>query len=265
MTKNKPFLILGVIAALSVLAVGGAFGLWRYYKYRHNLPPPQGVLLRDRSDSILGSCGDLAAMAREMLASSQFEPGSSLALMVTGDDATAGEPVLLDSFELPVTRRVIEGRSKNAQRQQELVDKLIARCEQSGQTKKSPIYLAIRRATEYLHAQGCQPGSSCWLYVQSDLEELAEKRIRDQINGAPVTFKKTSDAPELPTAIDNTGINVTICGLAETSGTTGAGSRKRQTLTSNHDAQRADRIRSVWGSLFTDPQRVKFSPACPKN
>lgn len=265
MKKNHLIAVLGTTAFAALLAGAAAFGWWRYDKYRHAPPPPQGLLLLDRSDSILGGCDDVSAMAREMLASSRFEPGSSIGLMVTGDDSTAGEPVLLGTFEVPVTRRVVEGRAKGVQQQRDLIDRVKSRCEESPQTKRSPIYMAVRRASEYLRSRGCKSGSSCWLYLKSDLEELSEGRIRDLIEGAPGRVRKASDnTSQLPTLIDNAGINVSVCGLSETAGAPVSGGGRRTILTPIRDARRADRIRSVWEQLFSDPPRVSFSPSCPK-
>lgn len=265
---NKNIMRLLIACALAIIIVSGlvAFGMWRYNKYRHLPPPAHAVLLRDRSDSGLGSCDNLAAMGRELLASSLFAAGSTIAIMETGDNSTAGEPVLLDVLEVPVTQRVIEGRSRNAQRQQELLDQIKVRCEEAGQTNQSPIYMAIRRAIEHLRARGCDGRSNCILYVQSDLEEMSERRIRELLNQTPQPVRRTSSiVPQLPTPINNAGINVRICGLSETVGTVEVGSDRRRTFTPMHDAQRADRIRQVWEGLFSDPQHVIFNSHCPRN
>jgi hypothetical protein len=264
---NKKTLLIFISCASAIALVVGAvvLGVWRYNKYRHAPPPPQGILLRDRSDSIIGSCGDFAAMGNEMLASGQFGKGSSIAVMITGDDSTAGEPVLLDTYTVPSTQRVTEGRSKVMQEQQDLLEKIKHRCEQAGQTKQSPIFLAVRRAVEYLQAHGCDSRSDCTLYVQSDLEELSEKKIKELLNGSiPSTRKASAASQQLPNPIDNAGISIKICGLSETKGVVTTENRGQRILTPKHDAQRADRIHSVWQKLFTDPQHVTFNPLCPK-
>ncbi|HXQ37508.1 MAG TPA: hypothetical protein VN843_26085, partial [Anaerolineales bacterium] len=146
--------------------------------------------------------------------------------------------------------------------QRALLDRVRHRCEESAQTKQSPIYLAIRRAVEYLRAHGCDDRNNCLVYVQSDLEELSEKSIKDAIDGSHKSDHK-GRALTLPARIDNTGIGVRICGLAETTGTIRIGNR-RQTFTPSHNAERVDRIRSVWEKLFTQPNLVQFSSHCPK-
>lgn len=258
--KNTTRIIVGSAVALLVLAGAITFGTWRYEKYRHMPPPAQAVILRDRSDSNLSGCDNTAAMGQELILSLPFGKGSAIALMATGDDSTAGEPVLLDVLEVPTTQRVMEGRSTITQRQQALVEKIKARCVEAGQTKQSPIYMAIRRAVEYERAHGCDGLNKCTVYVQSDLEELSEKNIKEVLNGHAPSSRKML----LPTPIDNRGIDITICGLSETAGRTEVDKPKTRTLTPRHDAERVDRIRSTWEQLFSERQRVIFNSHCPK-
>jgi hypothetical protein len=259
---NTQRLIIGFVLTLLGLAGVITFGVWRYDKYRHTAPPLKAALVRDRSDSTLSGCSELAAMGNELLVSLPFGEGSTIAVMVTGDDSTASEPVLLDVLEVPITKRVTEGRSIIAQKQQALLGRIKERCKEAGETKQSPIYLAIRRAVEYLRAQGCDGRTKCKVFVQSDLEELSEKSIK-QLLTEPTRRDQKTQTPLLPTPIDNVGIDLMICGLSETAGDSPIEGKKR-TLTPKHDAQRADRIRAVWEKLFTDAKRVGFNSFCPK-
>ena len=263
MKKNTILLITAAAAALAIAIGVVTFAAWRYTEYRHAPPAPQGALLRDRSDSNLGGCDDLAEMGREMLDSFEFKKGSSIAVLVSGDDKTADEPVLLGSFDVPLSQRVADGRSKFVQQRQDLLAAVKRRCVEAGQADRSPVYMAIRRAVEYLHAKGCDGRSPCVLYVQSDLEELSEKRIKELLNDSGAA-SKAPRAPSLPTPIDNSGVEVRICGLSETAGTTKASGDKQRRVTPRHDAQRADRIQSVWERLFTLPQSVSFNSLCPR-
>lgn len=263
MKRNTLLLVAAAVLSLAVLTVVIVFGAWRYSEYRHASAPLQGALLRDRSDSNLGGCDGLAAMAKEVLDTTNFQAGSSIAVMATGDDMSAGEPVLLDTIEVPVTTKVIEGRAKNLEQRKALIEQVRSRCRESGQTERSPIYMGIRRAVEYLRAKGCDGRSSCVLYVQSDLEELSERGIRELIN-TPAPTKKVGGVEQIPARIDNSGINVRICGLAETSGSKAAPGGGRRPLTPPRDARRADRVLEIWSQVFTDQQRVSFNPLCPK-
>jgi hypothetical protein len=251
------------VAALVVISLVAAlaFANWRRRISRGAAPPAQAVIVRDRSDSQLGGCDRVAGMSQELIAAFPFTDGSAIALFVTGDDRTAGEPVLALAVEVPTTKRVIEGKSVVTVRRAALVEKLREACRAAGQTTQSPIYLAVRRAVEYARAHGCDGRNECVVYVQSDLEELSEKSVRDSIRKAPNTHRRNI-AP-LPTRIDNKGIDVKICGLAETAGTVES-SDKRRTLTPKHDAQRADEIVNVWQKLFTNPNHVVFNSHCPK-
>jgi heat shock protein HslJ len=266
MTKNTIYAIAGGTLAVVGLTALVAFAVWRYDKYRQLPPPAQAVLLRDPSDSGLGGCNEFTAMAGELLSSNLLGSGSAIAVMTTGDSSTAQEPVLLDSLEIPTSPRISEGRAKIADKQKELLAKVKEQCERKGQTKESPIYLGMRRATEYLRAKGCNGKQDCILYVQSDLEELSEPKIKELLKENSLSGKKQSAMEtQLPLLIDNAGINVKICGISETTGTITNSSGKQQTFTSKRDGRRADRITEVWTKLFTNPQMVTFNTHCPKD
>ncbi len=247
-------LVFSLIAAI-------AFGRWRHRISRGAATPAQAVIVRDRSDSQRGGCDRVAGMSQELIDTLPFTDGSAIAFIVTGDNSTAGEPVLVAALGVPTSKRVTEGKSIVIQRQQALVQKLREGCREAGQTKQSPIYLAIRRAVEYARAHGCDGRNQCVVYVQSDLEELSERSIRDSISGSGPAERRNRLL--LPTSIDNNGIDVKICGLAETAGTVETAGDRR-TLTPKHDARRADEIVRIWRKLFTDPNRVGFNSHCPK-
>ena len=246
------------IGLLLVTVVCFGFGMWRYRISRDAVSVAQAVIIRDRSDSQLSGCDGVAGIARELLDTVPFGDGSKIALMVTGDTSTAGEPQLMTSLDVPVSKRVSEGRSIFIQQQHALTTKLRDSCRSAGQTTQSPIYLGVRRAIEHMRAQGCNGRNTCVVYVQSDLEELSEKSIRDSV-AHPARSQQTS----LPTLIQNQGIDVKICGLSETAGIAEIAG-KRKVLTPQRDAKRADLLTSVWQKLFTDPTRVTFNSHCPR-
>lgn len=266
MNKNTVYMFAVGTTAAIILTAFAVFAVWRYQRYRQLPSPPQAVILRDPSDSGLSSCNEVRAMANELLTSNQLAPGSAIALMTTGDSSTAQEPVLLDSFEIPTTQRITEGRAKISEMQKELLDKVKQRCEQKGITKESPIYLGMRRAIEYLRAKGCNGKQDCILYVQSDLEELSEPKIKELLKENSLSAKKQAAMEtQLPLPIDNAGVKVNICGISETTGTITNSSGKQQTLTPTRDGRRADRITEVWTKLFTNPQIITFGTHCPKD
>jgi hypothetical protein len=132
------------------------------------------------------------------------------------------------------------------------------RCEKTARTKVSPIFLSIERAVQHLRTLGCGPNSGCAVYVQSDLEENGDRRIKAALDGAP------PDKQALPPPINNDGINIIVAGLTETSGIASTSGAKRH-FTRPHDPDRADRLRSVWQKSFTDPSRLVLEPYCPSN
>ena len=253
---------IAVAAGLLITTVGlVGFGTWRYRISRGAAAAAQAVIVRDRSDSQLGGCDGVAGMTRELIDSFPFGTGSQVGLMITGDAATAGEPVLVVALDVPVSKRVTEGKGMVVERQQALVEKFKQGCRNAGQTSQSPVYLSIRRAVEYLRAHGCDGRNRCVVYVQSDLEELSEKGIRDYVDRSARTDARYRVS--LPTQIDNSGIEVKICGLSETAGAAEVAG-KRKTLTPQHDARRVDVLTDVWRQLFSDPSRVAFNSHCPK-
>jgi hypothetical protein len=102
---------------------------------------------------------------------------------------------------------------------------------------------------------GCKPGVGCGVLFQTDGDENVEIGIRRALAG--------SRAPtELPAPIDNTGIAVTFCGLAETTGQSDVGRTDR--FRRNHSARSVDRVMEVLRHFFTAPDLVTFEPVCPK-
>ncbi len=266
--KKKPVLIIGGIT-LTVAVVGGALAMWRSVVTRNAAPPAHVALVRDRSDSSGCGCDALTAQAGEVLESPVFTSGSTLIVTETGAPRTANEPVVLGRYDIPANRGSLESQSKYLQRRQAILDDIKKRCEEESVTDKSPIFLAVRRAVEHLSAAGCDGRANCLLIVFSDLEELGERSIKEAISqgsgdsrNAP--SRRTSPASaQLPAPIDNSAFDVVLAGSAETLGTTDDGGKgKPRVLSPARTQRRAEQIRQVWGSLFTDPRRVLFEPHC---
>lgn len=260
MQKNQ-LMLFGAVTLVAVAIIAGIV-LWRTEARKYTPSPAHILIVRDRSSSSSCACSGVVSMAETALSAPQLGKGSTLTLTATGDDATASEPIALGTFNIPVSRNVTETRDKARQPREELLKRIEQHCQQAGATKRSPVFIAIRRAVEQLRALGCNEQNHCILIVQSDLEELAVREIRDALNGAG-TRGAASDM-HLPAPIDNTGIEVVIYGVAETVGVRAEGGR-RQTLTPQRDPQRADRVQQVWQRLFAAPQNVTFRMFCPKN
>lgn len=254
MSKNRKVALL--IAMCGAVVVGVSF--W-HYQVAGKSHPAHSAIVRDRSDSVLNGCDCTVALAKRAFADPHTGAGSTIVVTVTGDAATANEPKMLSSIKVPVSRQALEGRDAVVQQREKMLADISAQCEKTAQTKVSPIFIAVKRATEHLRSGGCGPDSNCVVYVQSDLEETGDPQIREVIeHGA-------RDKQALPQLINNDGINIVIYGIAETSGDTVDANGRIRRLTKVHDPQRIERIKSVWSSLFTNPERVTFDPYCPKN
>ena len=185
---------------------------------------------------------------------------STVTVVASGDEFTADEPVLVGSFDVPTTRRVIEGRDATHRKQDTLLANLKTKCEALPVTKRSPIALLIRRGLERLRYLGCNSATSgCALWVQTDGEETAEAQLKKLDGDRP--YKQGAAMP----MIDNHGIDIVFYGLSQTVGERETADGRRRQFTHERDSRRAERLRDGWLSVFTDPGRVRFEPFCPSN
>ena len=248
--------IRGILLALICLCMVSAFGYWRYKVMGESRGRAQIAIIRDTSDSIRNDCSQVVGLAERGLELPDIDTGSEITLFALGDDKTANEPRLLGEFRVPVIRRVIEGQRAAARERENLLNGLSKRCGEIEQTQVSPIFQAIKRGVEHLRSVG-SPDDSRYLFIQTDGEETVNLQV-----------KRAIDAPNtklnLPTPIQNAGVRITFCGMAETVGTAVAADNKVRHMSKQRDAQRSDRLREVWLGVFTDPQLVNFEPFCSK-
>lgn len=248
-------------ALVPVLVVGGGvLAVLGYGAYRSTQPSAKetashAAIVRDRSDSTTSGCPAIGGLAGECLRSGQTGRFSTIIALATGDRRSNDEPVEFARLSQVRWSSVRDGRSSADRRDAALIAELVSRCERSGTTDRSPIYLAIRRALEELRALGCREENRCILHVQSDLSENAEPGLRKALLGDKDAF--------LPAPIENRGIRVHVCGTAETSGPTD-GKGKVVSERRTRGARRADITPDVWRKVFTAPELVTFEPHCPK-
>jgi hypothetical protein len=188
-----------------------AFAYWRYTVSRHARPSSYVVILHDTSDSTPEGCGRVIGLAERVLRSPDFDHISTITVLATGDETTANEPRLLGEFRIPEIRRVIEGKRAEARQQNELFSNLRSRCEGTSQTTVSPIFLGVKRGVERLRSIKSSDDRRL-LIVQTDGEETSDLQIKRALDEAPGAKLR------LPTAIQNDGVHVVLCGLAETLG-----------------------------------------------
>ncbi len=242
-----------VLLASTVIA---AFVGWRVHAMNSE-PVNHFAILADPSISYTGGCESAVGSAEQMLRGPGVSPRSKLILIVLGDGTTANEPRELGKYAMPISRKVIEGRMANERRQAALLREISSRCGSVRPTTISPIFMGVRQAVADLRSEGCAEGSHCKLRVNSDLDENVEAGIKSRLIGA----RKRSP---LPMPLDNDGIDVTFCGYAATAGRIVDRTGREVRRFAGRNPAHEDRMQQTWLSIFTNPERVKFEPYCPK-
>lgn len=247
----------GILYIILFSVASAGFVGWRVHALKNREIPHFGIV-EDASLSHAEGCGSLLGMAEKALNTDGVSSGSTLTVMVIGDANTANEPWQLGTYSIPTIRKVLEGRSANSRRRQDVLHDILNKCQSIRRTTVSPIFLGVAQAVADLRAQGCTETSHCQLSVNSDLEENVETSIKKSLNGT------TGEKTVLP-LVENKGIEVTFCGLAVTTGrlvdSSSSGFRKAPPRT----PAREDRLREIWRSLFTQQAAVRFEPYCPKS
>jgi hypothetical protein len=248
MIQAKAVIVIALICSATL-----GFFYWRHC-VTTQMPIAQAVEIGDRSRSVTNEEEGVPALGRRTFGLPGMRKGSTLTVLVTGDAATADEPVLVAKYEMPVSRRALEGKRADADRKEAILADLVGRLQKLGRTDRSPIFLAVERGVEQLRSGGCTPQTTCYLFIKTDGQELSEPGVRNALRGSRARAS-------LPTPIPNEGIRVVFCGLSETSGDASEGGT-RHNYTRVRDVARIDRVREVWGALFTQPELVSFEPYC---
>ena len=249
MTKTVLFVIL-----CSIVCAG--FVGWRVHVHANQTPIHDEIIF-DPSLSHPDSCESLVGLAERSFRMGGASRDSTLTILVLGDASTANEPWQLGRYSFPVTNKVLEGKTASTRRQAELFSDIQRKCETIRRTSISPIFLGVKQAVADLRAQGCNATSHCRVFVDSDLEENAEKSIKDALN------RTRNTKLAMPVPVNNQGVEVSFCGLAVTAGRIVNPPGKEIQRALPRDQGRDDRLRQVWRSLFTQPDLVRFEPYCP--
>ncbi len=235
-----------------------ATGISAFLVWRNSVPqvrPGHVAIVVDPSDSRQKVCDQVGEIARRQMNDPAMHRGSTITLFSTGGPASANEPVQRGSFALPDTRGTMAGPEAIATKRQELVTSITARCMEIPETTASPVFQGLKRVVEFLREQDSRPNAHLTVYALTDGEETEVKEIKkafDQPKGSPIAIPQ----------IDNAGVNIQICGVAETIGTVAVAGGKQETKTRPRDPQRADREREVWEHAFSQPTSVGINPYC---
>jgi hypothetical protein len=245
-----------LIGALAGLVCFGFIG-WRVHNVRSRAVSHVGIV-EDLSASHPGGCSSVQGIAKQLLDRHAVSPGSWLTVLTIGDESTANEPKLLARYPIPVNRRIMEGPKTSLRRQQEILGDLKLRCGQFHPTMVSPVFQGVTQGVAELRRLGCEVGSDCELWIDSDLEENAVTAIRS------ILEHPERNRRGLPAPLDNQGIRVSFCGLAVTAGRIlGPGREIREAHPRNPSYD--DNLRRTWAGLFTRPELVTFDPYCPES
>lgn len=238
---------------LSVAATG--FVAWRVYAVK-TYHPAQFEILEDISGSHGAVCASLQGLAELVLESPDALAGSTLTVLVTGDQSTTDEPRRIGTYPIPTIRRAAEGHDEIARRWEAILADLQSKCKSLRQTTTSPIFLGVKQAVADLRGHGCGADSRCKLFVDSDLEDNVEPSLRESLK------RTNSKIRPLPAAINNAGIQVAFCGLAVTVGRAAGSPRNEVGRSQPHDGRWEDRLHRTWLTLFITPSAVRFEPYC---
>jgi hypothetical protein len=247
---NKRLLYVFFACGVSLGFVG-----WRVHAVKTQVTP-HFEIVEDFSLSHAQGCDSLVGLAERVLNTQSVARNSTLTVLAVGDQTTADEPWQLARYSIPRDDKVLEGRTEKLRRQQDILRDLRNRCRAARRTTISPIFLGVKQAVADLRAQGCKPNSRCALLVDSDLEENVEPSIKKSLNAGDGRHVS------LP-SIANAGIGVTFCGLAVRAGRIVGPSGREIRKFPLHDPGRDDRLRQIWGSLFSKREAVRFEPYCP--
>lgn len=248
----------GLAIGLLLMGMAGAAYYW-LDQPQEQKPPAKAIVLLDVSDSSPEEflCDILTGLVDMALETEGIDEGSTLGIFKTGDPSTALEPVSIANLEIPVSTRVLEGKDVVRNARERMMINLLAKCNKLQEpTQYSAIFLATKRALQQLKAMGCTKRSGCVLLIRTDGQETEEQWLRDSLKKGEMLEKGK------PTALDNSGIAIFICGFSETKGETSKGKKKSMTrLRTSHSA---DLLESLWKQVFTEPRNVVFQPICPR-
>lgn len=246
-----------VYAVLFCLGSVG-FVAWRVQAVRTR-ETPHFEIVKDPSASHGGGCESLLGLTGHVLEASAASPGSTITVLILGDQSTASEPWRMGTFSVPSVRKVLEGKSAKLRQQQQILRDISGKCQALRRTTISPIFLGVTQAVSDLHAHGCKAAAHCELFVDTDLEENVEPAVRKALlkNDVP---KHISLSP-----VDNVGIGVVFCGVAVTDGRVRDRSENAAPQFVTRDSGRVKRTQEIWRSLFAEPGTVRFEPYCPNS
>jgi len=203
----------------------------------------QLAILWDRSESPTLTCDSVVSLATRELTFLETQDGSegvNMSFFSTGRADSGWEPQLRFMKELLAPVQIIHAQRRYSSQRASLVSELSNSCRQAGRANSSPIYAAFARLSEHLRSAGCggPHGPHCVLAAATDGQENRAFNWRQRTKPAQL--------------IENSGIQVKICGFAQTV----APEASDTTVSAN--------LNRTWKVLFTHPDSVMIEPYCPQ-
>ena len=96
------------------------FVAWRVQAAR-NRETPHFEIVKDPSASHGGACESLIGLTGHVLEENATGPGSTITVLILGDQSTASEPWRMGEYSVPSVRKVLEGRSAKLRQQQQIL------------------------------------------------------------------------------------------------------------------------------------------------
>jgi hypothetical protein len=230
------------------LSLMAGFVWWRLYAITHGDPPAQAAMVFDSSKSDAVGCPQAGAIAVRLTSMPHFSRKSRLALILLGDQSNGYAGRLAGVFDIHVSTRVIEGKGAQLRQQGQLAESVQRACEAAPKAERSPILSAVRSAFDHLRSAGCGTDTHCAFFLVTDGEENVNPDLRAALTGSKAALKRITGG------VNNNGISVSICGLAQTRS---ASLERRAT-----SFTREDRLKTIWTAIFTTPDIVNTAPYC---
>lgn len=244
-------------AAAIALACACAVG---FIVWRRTIEPTRSItrsaLLVDPSGSASSVCDSVESLVERALAAHAAGSDFHLMLFRIGDSASANEPVLIKQYTLRVNRRVMESQHAATQLRNELIADIRTQCAGLAAAETSPVFFGIKQVVAQLRVAGCTGDANCQLFIQSDLQETVERSIKDALTSV------SGRRDNLPAAIENDGVQITVCGLSQTIGQAANARGNHRQLTRTRDPRQSDRLKEIWSQLFT--QRIVMEQFCTR-
>jgi hypothetical protein len=238
------------VKPLAILFGASCIGAMVFH-YVSAVPRADAVLAIDTSVSVARNCERAEQAARSLAAQKGMEAGSVLSVLVMGSAPADPEPTLVFSEPIPTPPTTVYGRDNGAfaKAQQDYFGKIRRACETAPESRRSPILRMVARAIEDLR-RTCPGSAHCFLTVKTDLEEDVDPDLTAAIRRA--AKDRSAVAPhELVGTLDNAGIDVTFCGVAEVGAMRGIARRLSP-----------EALAGIWKALFTHPNLVSVQPFC---